>query len=194
MRPLVLAVRAGAVVAAAFLLFSLAVDGGPTPVGAQARAAAPKPAAKVKARTAQAAKASKPAPASSSIVTIAAVGDIVMGSTPNLPPQGGRTFFDGVAPDLAADVVLGNLEGTLSRGGRSKCGAGSTNCFAFQTPPSYARWLKEAGFTVMNLANKNAFDFRKSEMKALTNPADDRSASWPHPSLCGEADRPDRRP
>ena len=68
-----------------------------------------------------------------------------MGSTPNLPPDGGRSFFDNVETDLAADVVLGNLEGTLSTGGSSKCGAGSTNCFAFQTPPSYAAWLNKAG-------------------------------------------------
>ena len=96
------------------------------------------------------------------VVTIAAVGDIVMGSTPNLPPDGGRSFFDGVQTDLAGDVVLGNLEGTLSVGGGSKCGAGSTNCYAFQTPPSYAAWLKQAGFTVMNLANNHAYDYGPS--------------------------------
>ena len=96
------------------------------------------------------------------VVTIAAVGDIVMGSTPNLPPDGGRSFFDDVETDLAGDVVLGNLEGTLSVGGGSKCGAGSTNCYAFQTPPSYAAWLRKAGFTVMNLANNHAFDYGPS--------------------------------
>jgi poly-gamma-glutamate capsule biosynthesis protein CapA/YwtB (metallophosphatase superfamily) len=96
------------------------------------------------------------------VVTIAATGDIVMGSTPNLPPDGGRTFFDNVETDLAGDVVLGNLEGTLSVGGGSKCGAGSTNCYAFQTPPSYAAWLKKAGFTVMNLANNHAYDYGPS--------------------------------
>ena len=85
-----------------------------------------------------------------------------MGSTPNLPPDGGRSFFDGVQTDLAGDVVLGNLEGTLSAGGGSKCGAGSTNCYAFQTPPSYAAWLKKAGFTMLNLANNHAYDFGPS--------------------------------
>ena len=85
-----------------------------------------------------------------------------MGSTPNLPPDGGRSFFDNVETDLAGDVVLGNLEGTLSVGGGSKCGAGSTNCYAFQTPPSYAAWLKKAGFTVMNLANNHAYDYGPS--------------------------------
>lgn len=95
--------------------------------------------------------------------SIAAVGDTVMGSLPyGLPPDGGASLFDGVTPLLTGDIVLGNLEGTLSSGGGSKCGAGSSNCFAFQTPPSYTRWLKEAGFTVMSLANNHAFDFGPS--------------------------------
>ena len=91
--------------------------------------------------------------------TFAAVGDIVMGSTPNLPPDGGAGFFGSVARNLAADIVLGNLEGTLSAGGSSKCGAASTSCYAFHTPPSYARWLERAGFTVMNVANNHALDY-----------------------------------
>jgi hypothetical protein len=92
--------------------------------------------------------------------TFAAVGDIVMGSMPNMPPDGGAGFFRGVARQLSAEVVLGNLEGTLSTtGSAAKCGANSTNCFVFHTPPSYARWLKQAGFTVMNVANNHAMDF-----------------------------------
>ncbi len=92
--------------------------------------------------------------------TFAAVGDIVMGSTPNLPPDGGAGFFRSVARQLSAEVVLGNLEGTLSTAGSAaKCGATSTGCYAFHTPPSYARWLKQAGFTVMNVANNHALDF-----------------------------------
>jgi hypothetical protein len=88
-----------------------------------------------------------------------AVGDIVMGTTGALPPDGGRSFFSEVAGRLEGEVVLGNLEGTLSTGGSSKCGDGSPNCFAFQTPPSYARWLVRAGFTVLNLANNHAYDY-----------------------------------
>jgi poly-gamma-glutamate capsule biosynthesis protein CapA/YwtB (metallophosphatase superfamily) len=76
-----------------------------------------------------------------------------------LPPDGGASFFSAVRPLLRGDVVLGNLEGTLSTGGASKCGPGSSSCFAFQTPPGYARWLRAAGFTVMNLANNHAYDF-----------------------------------
>jgi poly-gamma-glutamate capsule biosynthesis protein CapA/YwtB (metallophosphatase superfamily) len=96
---------------------------------------------------------------STATVSLAAVGDIVMGSTPNLPPDGGARFFSDVDGELDADVVLGNLEGTLSTGGSSKCGTGSSNCYAFHTPPSYAKWLWRAGFTVLNLANNHAYDY-----------------------------------
>ena len=158
MRVIALIVRAGAVVAASAFLFSLLVDEGPNRATASlpdirsVEPAAPKPAA---AATTKPAKPEAP----EGVVAIVATGDIVMGSTPSLPSDGGRSFFSDVQTDLAGDVVLGNLEGTLSTGGGSKCGQRSTNCFAFQTPPSYARWLQQAGFTVMNLANNHAFDF-----------------------------------
>ncbi|MER6076932.1 CapA family protein [Streptomyces sp. NPDC001833] len=94
-------------------------------------------------------------------VRIAAVGDIVMGSLPDdLPPDDGASFFDPVADLLTGDVVLGNLEGTLTTGGSSKCEyIEGPNCFAFHAPPSYARRLKEAGFTVLNTANNHIDDF-----------------------------------
>jgi poly-gamma-glutamate capsule biosynthesis protein CapA/YwtB (metallophosphatase superfamily) len=155
-RVIALIVRAGAVVAASAFVFSLLVDGGPRP------ATAARPDVQVVEQP-EPQPAAKPAPAKPKappgVVAIVATGDIVMGSTPNLPPDGGRSFFSDVQTDLAGDVVLGNLEGTLSTGGGSKCGPRSTDCFAFQTPPSYARWLAQAGFTVMNLANNHAYDF-----------------------------------
>jgi poly-gamma-glutamate capsule biosynthesis protein CapA/YwtB (metallophosphatase superfamily) len=156
-RLVALVLRAGAVVVAAGFLFSLLVDRAPAPVADQVQAAPKAVAAK---KTVAVKKAKQAVPAG--VVTIAAVGDIVMGSMPNMPPDKGRSFFDRVETDLAGDVVLGNLEGTLSTGGSSKCGAGSTNCYAFQTPPSYATWLRKAGFTVMNLANNHAFDYGPS--------------------------------
>src|SRR5437899_12548233 len=88
----------------------------------------------------------------------------MMGSTPDLPPDGGASYFSRVASAIRADVALANLEGTLSTGGSSKCGGGSTSCFAFHTPPSYARWLLLACFTILNLANNHAADYGSSEV------------------------------
>jgi hypothetical protein len=170
-RSVALALRAGAVVVLTAFVVSLLVDGVPRPVAASVAVAT------VRTETAASSK-SEPAPVAArraippGIVTIAAVGDIVMGSTPNLPPDGGRSFFAGVQTDLAGDVVLGNLEGTLSVGGSSKCRAGSTNCYAFQTPPAYARWLERAGFTALNLANNHAFDFGASGQRQTISALD----------------------
>ncbi len=56
----------------------------------------------------------------------------------------------------------GTSKGRSRRAAGSKCGSGSSNCYAFQTPPSYAAWLKNAGFTIMNLANNHAYDYGPS--------------------------------
>lgn len=96
-------------------------------------------------------------------VRIVWAGDITMGSRYGLPPREGTTMFTAVKSQLAGDVVWGNLEGTLSEGGVSKCGStASSNCFAFQAPPSHARALKAAGFDGMNLANNHASDYGSS--------------------------------
>jgi hypothetical protein len=170
MRVIALIVRAGVVVVAAGFLFSLVVDGAETPAGvAQVdRNAVTTTQAEPKPKPATPPKSNVPP----GVVTIAATGDIVMGSTPNLPADAGRSFFADVQADLAGDVVLGNLEGTLSTGGGSKCSPKSTNCFAFQTPPSYARRLADAGFTVMNLANNHAYDFGASGLRQTIDALD----------------------
>ena len=168
MRGIALIVRAGAVVCAFAFVFSLLVHGAPKPAVASREAVAGSSTPTTTARTTQAKQSAKKRAATKvppGVVAIVATGDIVMGSTPKLPPDGGRSFFSDVQTDLAGDVVLGNLEGTLSTGGSSKCGAASTNCFAFQTPPSYARWLERAGFTVMNLANNHAFDYGQAGLQ-----------------------------
>ena len=60
-------------------------------------------------------------------ITIAAVGDIMMGSTSInesfLPPNDGRDMLKEVTPILsAADIAFGNLEGPMLEGGKSeKC-------------------------------------------------------------------------
>ncbi|MBI5582653.1 MAG: CapA family protein [Deltaproteobacteria bacterium] len=106
-----------------------------------------------------------PVAALSQEITIAAVGDIMMGSTtPHwwLPPDDGAALFESVNGYLkGADIVFGNLEGTLMDGGEpGKCqGSRSPWCFEFKTPTRYAQHLKNAGFNVLNIANNHAWDF-----------------------------------
>lgn len=98
-------------------------------------------------------------------ITIAAVGDIMIGSTSindsYLPPNDGADILKPVTPLLqAADVAFGNLEGPMLEGGvTTKCPPKSTRCFAFRMPTRYAKHLKDAGFDVLSLANNHAGDF-----------------------------------
>jgi hypothetical protein len=97
--------------------------------------------------------------AESPAITISGTGDIAMAPS----GSGASSFFDsGIRKALAAHIALGNLEGTLATGGSSKCGPGSSDCFAFRAPPSYSSALKHAGFTIMNLANNHALDYGES--------------------------------
>ena len=94
-------------------------------------------------------------------VTLTAVGDMILGITPELPPDP-ASYFEAVEPALkhGAQIVFGNLEGTLTTATASKCGAGpSADCFAFRNPPGYARSFKKAGFSVLNDANNHSHDF-----------------------------------
>ncbi|HXF31092.1 MAG TPA: CapA family protein [Solirubrobacterales bacterium] len=99
-------------------------------------------------------------------ISFAAVGDTMLGSTPELPADPG-SYLDHVKGQLIGDVVFGNLEGTLTDLSDSpKCGgAPSGTCYAFRTPPSYARHLAAAGFTVMNIANNHSYDFGQAGLE-----------------------------
>jgi poly-gamma-glutamate capsule biosynthesis protein CapA/YwtB (metallophosphatase superfamily) len=110
-------------------------------------------------------------------ITIAAVGDIMLGSTSIndsfLPPNDGANILKEVTPILsAADIAFGNLEGPMLEGGKTeKCPPNSTRCFAFRVPTRYGKLLKDAGFDVMSVANNHAADFgdygRESTRKTL---------------------------
>jgi hypothetical protein len=109
------------------------------------------------------------------VITIAAVGDIMMGSTypaADLPPKDGRGLFKEVAAIFRkADISFGNLEGPLCDGGLTTKNTESSNVFVFRTPPRFAANLKEAGLKVVSLANNHAMDFgyygKLSTKKAL---------------------------
>jgi poly-gamma-glutamate capsule biosynthesis protein CapA/YwtB (metallophosphatase superfamily) len=91
-------------------------------------------------------------------VTIAVVGDTILGSTPQLPADPAH-YLDPVRKPLAAQITFGNLEGTLTTATHSKCSPGSSQCFAFRNPPGYATYFRAAGFDVMNSANNHSHDF-----------------------------------
>jgi poly-gamma-glutamate capsule biosynthesis protein CapA/YwtB (metallophosphatase superfamily) len=136
-----------------------AVDGGTTSMAAATRGAASTEATATRSPE----PGAGPRAAAAGSVTIAAVGDTMLGDTPDLPPDPGA-YLDAVEPvlDLGAQIVFGNLEGTLTTATASKCGPAahpSPDCFAFRDPPSYARYLKQAGFTILNDANNHSFDF-----------------------------------
>jgi hypothetical protein len=99
-------------------------------------------------------------------IVVTAVGDVMLGTTfpdeSTLPPNGGADLLTEVTPFLKrGDVVYGNLEGPIVDGGDSaKChGKKIGTCFAFRVPTRYRKYLKDAGFTAMGLANNHAMDF-----------------------------------
>jgi hypothetical protein len=105
---------------------------------------------------------------SSGTLTVAAVGDIMMGTTwPDevLPPHDGAGIFNAVADSFrGAGIVFGNLEGPLFDGGEGiKCARNKnprkTLCYEFRMPARYAGRLESAGFNAMNVANNHTFDF-----------------------------------
>jgi poly-gamma-glutamate capsule biosynthesis protein CapA/YwtB (metallophosphatase superfamily) len=108
-------------------------------------------------------------------VSIAAVGDIMMGSdfpTPILPPVSGKHIFDDVKEELKADIVFGNLEGPLCKGGYTSKNVKSGRSHAFRTPPEFAKNLADAGFNCVSIANNHARDFGIKGVKSTMNVLD----------------------
>jgi hypothetical protein len=129
----------------------------------------------------------KTAPKPPPTVTLNWVGDIALSSQRGLPPGGLTNALAPVAGRLRnADLTTGNLEGTLSVGGGSKCGGGvgGGTCFAFQAPPSTAGQLRALGFDVVNQANNHSLDYGYSG-RAQTVAALDR-AGIAHTGFPGE--------
>jgi poly-gamma-glutamate capsule biosynthesis protein CapA/YwtB (metallophosphatase superfamily) len=115
-----------------------------------------------------------PAPAAKKNVTppttvsIKAVGDIIPGT--NFPynklPQKKELLFESVKPHLkGADILFGNFESTMTDYPYSSKGGGGGMLFAFRTPPSYAKILKDAGFNILSIANNHSYDFNEQGFK-----------------------------
>lgn len=92
-------------------------------------------------------------------VTISAVGDTMLGTT-DQPAPSPSTYFNSVKSSIPADVAFSNLEGTLTDQTSGKCATlPAGTCYEFKLPPSYAKYYKQAGFTMMSNGNNHAFDF-----------------------------------
>jgi hypothetical protein len=105
--------------------------------------------------------AAVPAAGAGGVVRISAVGDTILGNTPNLPPDPAG-YLSAVQKRLRwnAQIVFANLEGTLTNATGGKCGGSNGGtCFEFRNPPHYAHYLHHDGFTLLNDANNHSHDF-----------------------------------
>lgn len=101
-------------------------------------------------------------------ICIAAVGDIMLGSaypdSSRLPPDSAKNSFKPVVKYLAgADIIFGNLEGTLLDSGLpASYKKKLETAYLFKMPTSYGQVLKNAGFNLMSVANNHITDFDRT--------------------------------
>jgi poly-gamma-glutamate capsule biosynthesis protein CapA/YwtB (metallophosphatase superfamily) len=123
-----------------------------------------------------------------SVITVAAVGDIMMGTDYpflKLPKKHGRLLFEEPKAILRkADIVFGNLEGPLCEGGSPTKKVKDKESYVFRTPPRYVKNLVDAGFNVVSLANNHAGDFGNKGMSSTKKILD--AAGIKYSSKAGE--------
>lgn len=100
-----------------------------------------------------------------SLIRINAVGDIMLGGTakPILQHRSYHYPFEKIAPLFNdSHIVIGNLEGPLTASETPY----ADKTYLFKTPADkVAPALKQAGFTIMNLANNHIMDFGEQGLK-----------------------------
>lgn len=104
-------------------------------------------------------------------ITLMAVGDIMLGTSfPNksyLPPKSVYPFSDVQHVLKQADILFGNLEGTLTDEGKNaKHCKDPSKCYSFKSPTYFGDYLQKAGFDMVSIANNHIGDFGK---KGITN-------------------------
>jgi hypothetical protein len=102
----------------------------------------------------------------SDYITIKAVGDVIPGTNypdNRLPRDRNRLIPKSVRAYLQrADLLLGNLETSLTTYPYSSKDINQGQTFAFRSPPAYAQLFANVGFNVFNMANNHALDFGKT--------------------------------
>jgi poly-gamma-glutamate capsule biosynthesis protein CapA/YwtB (metallophosphatase superfamily) len=130
--------------------------------------------------------ATHPAPLQRDSFCIAAVGDIMLGTSypdsSTLPPDDAINSFKAVAPDLKnTDIAFGNLEGALADTGAAPANFKMhqrSKSYLFRMPIRYASVLKDAGFNLLSLANNHINDFDAKGRKSTTNTLDSLSINY----------------
>ena len=101
--------------------------------------------------------------------TIIGVGDIMLGSNypSDLLPKNDANILENTQDILQnADITVGNLEGTLfDNGGTPKSCDNPNVCYAFRMPSKYGKYLKQAGFDYLSIANNHSNDFGQTGIK-----------------------------
>ena len=116
------------------------------------------------------------------VIKIAAMGDIMMGTENLLPADGGVSLFTEVKPKLAgADIVFGNQEGALTDRGKPTKVSQSGRSYCFRIPPDYVRFLKEAGFNMISIANNHINDYGPEGKQQTIEVLDKNGISWSGP-------------
>lgn len=111
-------------------------------------------------------------------ICIAAMGDIMLGSSypdsSKLPPDSAKNSFKPVLKYLnGADIVFGNLEGTLLDSGMpASYKKKLETAYLFRMPTCYGKVLKDAGFNLLSVANNHITDFDKNGYTSTTKTLD----------------------
>lgn len=107
-------------------------------------------------------------------VTIAAVGDIMLGSgypdESYLPENCGEQLISAATNVLkSADITFGNLEGAvINYGNPAKKCIKSSNCYAFRMNECAIDVLKNSGFDILNIGNNHSYDFGEAGQSNTT--------------------------
>lgn len=123
-------------------------------------------------------------------ICIAAVGDIMLGSSypdsSKLPSDSAKSSFKSAVKYFeGADVVFGNLEGTLLDSGmpdshKKKLESG----YLFRMPTQYGRVLKDAGFNLISVANNHITDFNNKGCVSTTRTLADNNIHYAGLETC----------
>lgn len=112
--------------------------------------------------------AQKKLPAEKELVTITAVGDMMLGSDyPNTLRMPKRNILLPLADSLrSGDFLIGNLEGVITDAlaPEKKC-INPKNCYAFRMPPGTEKHFKTAGFDFLSIANNHSGDFGNTGLR-----------------------------